>query len=333
MAKLIKITQETIEEIKREFYAALSSAKLSDGEIKFTKSFGTVRRDASVYFTELAWNKMQTLIREFDKEVAWHGVAKRGTDPEKDEYIISDILVYPQEVTGATVTTDQQKYQMWLMQQEDEVFNNIRMQGHSHVNMGVTPSGVDTSLYERILQQLEDDMFYIFLIYNKRGEHFYKVYDLAKNILFETADVTVKVLDNGLGIQSALTAAKEMVKDRVTAQPQTGSQGYSSYSPYGGYNGYSGYNGNTGYYGYNGDKWQGSLPAIPAKPAAAPEKPAAAPVSPVVSVKTESWKSGGKKRKGRRKKGKTRAACSSYVSPAYADDDDDTPYPYDGYSD
>ena len=85
---------------------------------------------------------------------------------------------------------------MWLMNHEDDVFNNIRMQGHSHVNMGVTPSGVDNSLYERILEQLDDEMFYIFLIYNKKGDKTFKIYDLAKNILFETGDVTVKVLDD-----------------------------------------------------------------------------------------------------------------------------------------
>jgi hypothetical protein len=182
MAKIIKITPECMDEIRKDFEDALSSAKLSDGKINFTKTFGNVKRDATVYFTELAWLKMQTLIREFDKEVAWHGLAYRGDDPEKDEYYIKDILVYPQEVAAATVNTDQEKYQMWLMNHEDDVFNNIRMQGHSHVNMGVTPSSVDTSLYDRILEQLDDRMFYIFLIYNKRGEKTYKIYDLAKNV-------------------------------------------------------------------------------------------------------------------------------------------------------
>ena len=78
---------------------------------------------------------------------------------EKDTYLISDILVYPQEVTGSTVTTDQNEYEMWLMKQEDDVFNNIRMQGHSHVNMSTSPSSVDLNLYDGILSQLDSDMF------------------------------------------------------------------------------------------------------------------------------------------------------------------------------
>ena len=242
MAKIIKLTPDYIAEIKKDFEEMLNSAKLSDGKINFTKTFGNINREATVYFTELAWLKMQTLIKEFDKEVAWHGIAKRGDDPEKDEYYITDILVYPQEVASATVNTDQEKYQMWLMSHDDEVFNNIRMQGHSHVNMTTSPSGVDTSLYDRILEQLDDSMFYIFMIWNKRNEKTIKIYDLAKNVLFETKDCTVKILDDGTGINKFLKDAKEMVKDKVYSRTtSTFGKGYT-----GGTNGIIGFNGQTG---------------------------------------------------------------------------------------
>lgn len=232
MSKIIKITSENIAEIRQAFEEALKDVKLSDGKISFTKTFGNIQRKANLYFTELAYLKMLTLVREFDKEVAWHGVAKRCED-EKDAYIISDILVYPQEVTGSTVNTDQEKYQMWLMNHEDEVFNNIRMQGHSHVNMSTTPSSVDTSLYERILEQLDDDMFYIFLIWNKRNEKTIKIYDLAKNVLFETADVTVSIRSEDIGIERFLKDAKEMVQDkRIT--PITSITQKTPYNYYGG---------------------------------------------------------------------------------------------------
>lgn len=242
MAKIIKLTKEHIDALRKDFEDTLTSSKLSDGKINFTKTFGTVKREATVFFTELAWLKMQTLIREFDKEVAWHGIAKRGDNAEKDEYYISDILVYPQEVTGATVNTDQEKYQMWLMSHDDEVFNNIRMQGHSHVNMATSPSAVDTNLYDRILDQLDDDMFYIFMIWNKRGEKTIKIYDLAKNVLFETADCTVTILDDGTGIESFLKESKAMVKDKVIAPVKT----YSGYGNYGSASYYSGYNYSSG---------------------------------------------------------------------------------------
>lgn len=195
-SKPIKLTPVIIDEIREEFMKYLKGGKIQDGKISFNKNLSSTERKATVFFTETAWNKMQALIREFDKEVAWHSIASRiGDDLSKDEYLISDILVYPQEVTGATVTTDQQKYQNWLMQHDDETYNNIRCQGHSHVNMAVVPSGVDLQFYESILSQLNDDMFYIFMIWNKKGDRTIKIYDLAKNILFDNS-CEVKVLKN-----------------------------------------------------------------------------------------------------------------------------------------
>lgn len=233
MSKYIKLTPECIEECKKEFAQTLASGKFADGKVNFTKTLGTLDRKATIYFSEVAWLKMQTLIREFDKEVAWHGLAYRGEDPSKDEYYITDILVYPQEVTGATVTTDQTQYQTWLMQHEDDVFNNIRMQGHSHVNMATNPSAVDTSLYERLLDQLDDTMFYIFMIWNKRKDKTIKIYDLAKNVLFETLDVAVEVMADESGIEKFLADAKDMVKAKVVTPTYSG--GYGNYtSPYGG---------------------------------------------------------------------------------------------------
>ena len=232
MSKIIKITPDCLNEIRQDFEATLRSAKVADGKISYTKTFGYINRKATIYFAETAWLKMQTLIREFDKEVAWHGIAIRGDDPSKDKYYITDILVYPQEVTGATVNTDQEKYEMWLMQHEDDVFNNIRMQGHSHVNMGTTPSSVDTTHQEKILAQLEDDMFYIFMIWNKRGEKTIKIYDLAKNILFDGTDVTVSVLDDGLGLEAFIKNAKDMVKNKVYTPPAPTTTGNTAYNGY-----------------------------------------------------------------------------------------------------
>ena len=215
MSKIIKVTENNLVEIRKDFEEALKNLKLSDGKINFTKTFGTIQRKAKLYFTEHAYIKMLSLVKEFDKEVAWHGIAKRS-ETEEDAYIISDILVYPQVVTGVTVNTDQEEYQMWLMKHDDEIFNNIRMQGHSHVNMPTTPSSVDTALYDQILDQLDDDMFYIFLIWNKKNDKTIKIYDMAKNVLFETSDITVSILSENESIEEFLSDAKKLVQDKPT---------------------------------------------------------------------------------------------------------------------
>lgn len=212
MSKAIKITEELLEKCKEEFINALKNEKFPDGKITFSKSFEDKNRKATVLFTEKAWLRMNKLIDGFSTEVGWHGIAKRGE--KLDEYVIENILVYPQEVTGATVTPDQEKYQNWLMEQEDDVFNNIRMQGHSHVNMSVTPSSVDLSLYERILSQLDDDMFYIFMIWNKRGERTIKIYDIRENTLFETKDISVKIMQQDLCLETFFEESEKMVEEK-----------------------------------------------------------------------------------------------------------------------
>lgn len=216
MSKPIKMTQEYLDECRRDFEKALTLTKMADGKLNFTKTFTLGDRKAIVYFTAEAWAKMVMLIKEFDKEVAWHGIAKRADDETKDEYIITDIVVYPQEVTGATVEMDTEKYAVWLMENdEDERFSNIHMQGHSHVNMAPNPSSVDLTHQEEILNMLGDDDFYIFMIWNKSFTSNTKVYDMRKNVLFENADVTIKLIGAVEDLDEFLKNAKDMVKPKT----------------------------------------------------------------------------------------------------------------------
>lgn len=224
MSRPIKLTPEYMEECRADFEKALQLTKLADGKINFTKTFSNSNRKAVVYFTPAAWAKMVILINEFEKEVAWHGVAHRvgeaegevASDNGRSEYIITDILVYPQTVSAATVEMDTEKYAEWLMGNiEDERFNGIRMQGHSHVRMAPSPSSVDLNHQEEILNMLGDDDFYIFMIWNKSFSKNCKVYDMRENTLFENGDVFVSLLDEVGSLDEFLKDAKDMVKDRV----------------------------------------------------------------------------------------------------------------------
>ncbi len=261
MSKFIKVTSEYLDEVRKDFEEVLTSGKFSDGKITFTKTVGTINRKAKVLFTPDAWRKMQALVSDFDKEVAWHGVATRGEDENKDEYYISDILVYPQTVSGASVEMDIDEYDKWIRENdEDERMYKLRMQGHSHVNMGVSPSPVDLKHYEDILACVPDDDFYIFMIWNKKKDKTIKIYDLKKNVLFDTADVTVETLPSSEDIsdihnlsedevkavtgfltkyreerltETFIKDAKDMVKDKVY-HPITTYNGSSYYSAYNG---------------------------------------------------------------------------------------------------
>lgn len=254
MSKKIKLTEEQIAVLLPEIERSLKKQKMVDGKAKFKVEFESITTEisfstkkdeekATIYFNQIAWDKTRALLHTFNDEVGWHGTAERGE--EENSYYITDILVYPQEVTGATIVTDQQEYETWLMSHPDEVFNNIRMQGHSHVNMGVTPSGTDLELYNSIITKLRGEMFYIFMIFNKKHDVTVKIYDLKTNRMFDTSEVDVKVSDEGT--LDFLDDAKEKVtKANPAAIKATGYTGYN-YPNYNGFHGaaeYS-YNSNT----------------------------------------------------------------------------------------
>jgi len=192
MPRPIVLTEKIKQQAREDFEVMLDSVKMSDGKLSYSKSFKYDNRTAVVWLTMEAYRKTIALLTEFKDEVAWHGTVSRS---DKSEFIVENILVYPQAVTGTTVRTDQDDYTQWLYGFDDETFNKIRMQGHSHVNMSVSPSGVDDQHRNQLLDQLEPDMFYIFMIWNKSMSIHTLIYDLENNILYEDDDVEVKFLD------------------------------------------------------------------------------------------------------------------------------------------
>ena len=219
MSKIIKITPEYQEACRKDFEEALAKAKVSDGQFSFSKTFSLGKKTATVYFTANAWTKMVMLLQEFDKEIAWHGCGGR-VEGEENAYYIDDIFVYPQSVTGASVDMDPEAYTKWLIENgDDDKFFRICMQAHSHVNMGTTPSAVDLNHQEEILSQLPEDSFYIFMIYNKSFKNNIKIYDLAKNVLFEDGEVSVKLWDDNISFDDFIADAKSKVVTKTYTTP------------------------------------------------------------------------------------------------------------------
>ncbi|MDL2234133.1 hypothetical protein LJC63_11235 [Ruminococcaceae bacterium OttesenSCG-928-L11] len=210
MSKPIRITDEMKTEAQAEFAKLLSGLKMADGEINYSKAYTCKDAAAILWLTPITYSKTVALVTAFSDEVAWHGTVTRKS---ASEFILEDIFVYPQEVTGSTVGTDQTRYTQWLYGFDDDAFSKIRMQGHSHGNMGVSPSGVDSGHREKILGQLDDDMFYIFMIWNKSLKTHTLIYDMENNILYDDKDVTVKILgDDSMDI--FLADAQEKVQKK-----------------------------------------------------------------------------------------------------------------------
>jgi hypothetical protein len=213
MPRPIRLTEKLKQKAREEFDAMLDTAKIQDGELHYRKCFKYKERTATVLLTPEAYSKTMALVIGFPDEVGWHGIVTRAGD---DTFIIEDIIVYPQEVTGSEVVTDQEEYGKWLYGLDDEAFPKLRLHGHSHVNMGVSPSVVDDKHRQGLIDQLEGDMFYIFMIWNKALSVHTLVYDMARNILFEDEDVTVQLLENA-EMDEFIADAKEKVQKKSNA--------------------------------------------------------------------------------------------------------------------
>lgn len=186
----LDLEEKMIQKMRAQF-ADTRSGVQSTVTMTYTPTDIELEEPIVIDFSGLAYAKQLTLVQECKSEIAWHGIVR--TNAERTVFAIDDILVYPQTVTGATVVTDEVKYESWKAVLDNDTFNKLRFQAHSHVHMGITPSGVDRNLYNNILQCLGNESFYIFMIVNKSNQMHIELYDLKRNAIYSGTDIVVSV--------------------------------------------------------------------------------------------------------------------------------------------
>jgi hypothetical protein len=181
--------------------------------------------EPTIYITTEAYVKMRTLVDKTATEIGWYGTVTKCPGLQ-NTYVIEDILVYPQKVTGATCEQDDDKMFEFELSLTDDQVNHKRFHGHSHVNMGVTPSGVDEQFYQDILSQVND--YFIITITNKSNAYTVRFYDIENNILY--SDVPIVVLNNnGTTMDSWYDEMKSKLSSRITQPTKTPLSGRSYY--------------------------------------------------------------------------------------------------------
>lgn len=167
--------------------------------------------EPKIYITTEAYCKMRKLVDDTRTEIGWYGTVTK-VPGLNSTYVIEDILVYPQKVTGATCEQDEDRMFEFEMSLTTEQVNTKRFHGHSHVNMGVTPSGVDESFYQDILTQVDD--YFIICITNKSNAYTVRFYDVQNNILY--TDLKIDILnDEGTSLDHWYEETKKCLKEPV----------------------------------------------------------------------------------------------------------------------
>lgn len=120
-----------------------------------------------IYLTTEVLMKMNNYIQNTDKEISWLGSVER----ENNIFTIVDVMLFQQDVTGVTTELDEgglSAFASHLMQTNQiELYNSIRMWGHSHVSLPINPSGTDNDTFKQFYESCE---YFIRLIANKKGE-------------------------------------------------------------------------------------------------------------------------------------------------------------------
>lgn len=219
-----------------------------------------------IYISDLALNKMNEYIEQCSLEIGWLGCAERL----ENGIYISDVFLFKQEVHSATteITTEGlNEFAMELMNTcEDgmEIWNNMRVWGHSHVNMPTSPSGQDDKQIEVFMEN--DNDFFIRIIGNKKGELRIDLYDFKVGIQYselpydviydKEKDEKIRTISNQIRLlrerlddilkpeESLVKSINKEIASKVSEKKEVFSTG--KYDAYGyAYNGYYGNCGKT----------------------------------------------------------------------------------------
>lgn len=142
-------------------------------------------RTPDVMYTTEAWQTIRYIVAQCSAEVGWLGLVEYYE--AENVYLITDIFVPPQEVTGATTEIESDAMAELANQLLDQNIDTGKLYywGHSHVNMGVSPSTQD----ERQLDEyLEHCPVFIRGIYNKKGDAKVDVFNTAESVVFQCVD-------------------------------------------------------------------------------------------------------------------------------------------------
>lgn len=179
----------------------------------------------SVTISDVALQKMYIYTDEVKDEVGWLGTATRN---EESVIKIHDVYLFKQQVHGATTEITPEgleEFATELLSQPNglDIWNNMKMWGHSHVNMGITPSGQDDKQMEDFSKIGHD--FFVRLICNKNGEMGIDVYDYEAGFEFhnvpwskEVSESYSPIEEEILELQLQLEALEKQAEEEAKAE-------------------------------------------------------------------------------------------------------------------
>ena len=184
-----------------------------------------------IYFTREAWVKQCHLVKKCSKEVGWFALVDYCEDD--NSFTITELVIPNQEVTAAETDIGKEDLADAAMELIEQGKDTSKMYAwfHSHVNMGVSPSGQDEFQVEEFLEDLADQPevpAFIRGIQNKAGDLKLDVYYIQHGVAYQNLDFYVIHDDD----PQWLVDIENTIKDKV--QEKTFHNTYTQYGGFGG---------------------------------------------------------------------------------------------------
>lgn len=170
------------------------------------------------FITPLALEKMNVYVQSCSLEIGWIGFIKQ----QGNNYTLYDVEIAEQKVNGAEceISTDGlSKLGMDILRQPNgtEKYNEMRFWGHSHVNMGVSPSSQDIYQFKELGKNSE---YFFMMICNKRGD---------SNLFMRMGNYVFKFLNWSIKTDISLDVDSIQAKIKSCVSSQGGYQIYQKY--------------------------------------------------------------------------------------------------------
>lgn len=136
-----------------------------------------------VWYAAHVWDQMWHIVHACEKEVGWLGLVEEV----QDGYLITDIFLPEQIVTGAETDISEDALAELALQliNDGRDTEQLYYWAHSHVDMGVTPSGQDE---DQVDEYLKHTPVFIRGIYNKRGQSKVDVFDTTARVVHQCVE-------------------------------------------------------------------------------------------------------------------------------------------------
>lgn len=175
-----------------------------------------------VAITSEALTKMYIYVDQCSDEIGW-----LGTVQELDSgvhFIIDDVHLFKQEVHATTTEITPEGLSefaetLLALPNGVEVWNSIKMWGHSHVNMGVTPSSQDDKQMNEFADIGHD--YFIRLICNKKGDMKLDFYNYKLGVAFHDIPWEIYESDEDVQLQEEINRLQRQLEERRKALVET----------------------------------------------------------------------------------------------------------------